>query len=176
MKVIFVRHSKADYSACFERGFIGYGLDLAELTDEGIQIAQNVCNNPIFEGAEIIVSSPFTRALHTAAILSRKLNLDLITELDFREHTLDTTQQVGTTEELKALWADSDLHHGKYPSDVAERWEEREALRKRAFDALAKYKEHKKIIVVTHGMFIHMVTGADNPGYCGAVEMDYQHP
>ena len=174
MKIIFIRHSKADYSACFERGFIGYGLDLAELTSEGIEIAKNACNNPIFQGAEIIISSPFTRALHTAAILSRNLNLDLITEIDFREHTLDTTQQVGTTDALKELWADSDLYNKKHPDGESKRWEEQKTLRERVFNALLKYTQYKKVIIVSHGMLIHMVTGKNNPGYCGIVEMDYQ--
>ena len=142
------------------------------MTEEGIKITENACNDPLLADAEIIISSPFTRALHTAAILSCKLNLDLITEIDFREHTLDMTQQVGTTDELKELWADKDRYNGKYPPDSKKRWEEQDALKQRVFNALQKYKKYNKIIVVTHGMLIHMVTGESFTGYCGIVEMD----
>ncbi len=173
MNVIFIRHSKADYKECMRRGFIGLGLDFAELTEEGIKIAKEASNNPIFADADIIVSSPFPRALHTAAILSRTLNLDLVTDIDFREHTLDITQQARTLGELKEIAKEFESHNGIPPEGKKVTWESKADLQNRVNLALKKYLNYNKIIVVTHGMLMYELTGAFAVPYCGIVEYEF---
>jgi len=40
MEVIVMRHGERDYQPCHDRGFIGQGLELAPLTDNGIKQAE----------------------------------------------------------------------------------------------------------------------------------------
>lgn len=98
MKVIFIRHGEPNYLPCDERGFIGQGRDLAPLTDEGIQQAENVAKNSILSGSEIIVSSPYTRALQTAAIISRNTGLEIKVKVDLHEWRPDKSYMYKTSQ------------------------------------------------------------------------------
>ncbi|MDY3908897.1 MAG: phosphoglycerate mutase family protein, partial [Eubacterium sp.] len=44
---------------------------MAPLTELGIKQAEEVSLSPLLEGCQVIVSSPYTRALQTAAIISK---------------------------------------------------------------------------------------------------------
>ena len=77
MKLILVRHGEPTYEQVGKRGYIGQGRDLAILTEKGIRQAEEAAKDPRLIGAELIVSSPYTRALHTAAIISKNTNLDI---------------------------------------------------------------------------------------------------
>jgi len=82
---MFMRHGEFDYTFCDERKFIGHGRDLAPLSDKGIRQAEEAAKDPRLLGAELIISSPYTRALQTAAILSKQLRLDIKVEVDLHE-------------------------------------------------------------------------------------------
>ena len=94
MKIVFIRHGEPDKAEVEKRGFIGQGRDLAPLTEEGIRQAEEVSLNSILEGCQLIVSSPYTRALQTAAILSKNTGLNIKVEGDVHEFILDKTFQV----------------------------------------------------------------------------------
>ncbi|MBE5961789.1 MAG: histidine phosphatase family protein [Lachnospiraceae bacterium] len=85
LKIVFMRHSEPDYSFVEERKFIRHGLDLAQLSENGIQIAERASWDSRLDDAEIIVSSSYTRALQTAAIISKNRNLDIKIEVDLHE-------------------------------------------------------------------------------------------
>lgn len=42
MEVIVMRHGERNDQPCYDRGFIGQGLELAPLTDTGVKQAQEV--------------------------------------------------------------------------------------------------------------------------------------
>ena len=173
MKVLLVRHSKAVYQPCMERGFVGFGLDMAGLDDEGVKIANEASLNPVFCGSQLIVSSPFTRALQTAAVLSRKLNLDLVVEIDLREHAMDLTQREKTCDERNLLASDYVKCNGIIPLGESRRWEEMAALRERALLVLGKYKHYGKIVAVTHGLLINALRNdIKSIDYCQAIEYE----
>ena len=99
VKIVFMRHSEPDYSFVTARKYIGHGLDLGQLTENGIQLAEKVSFDNRLSGAEIIVSSPYTRALQTAAILSKNRQLDIKVELDLHEWMPDLTFKYSTYQE-----------------------------------------------------------------------------
>ena len=66
MKIIFIRHGEPNYRELEERSYTGFGIDLAPLSEKGRQQAQELCKNPLFGSADILVSSAVTRALETA--------------------------------------------------------------------------------------------------------------
>ena len=63
--------------------------------------------------AELIVSSPYTRALQTAAIISRETGLKICIEVDLHEWETDKTNQYTTSEESFML-AKADLLFPSY--------------------------------------------------------------
>jgi len=67
---ILVRHGEPRYDEVLQRHYFGMGYDLGKLTENGIAQAEKRAKDPIFDGADLIISSPYTRALQTAAIIS----------------------------------------------------------------------------------------------------------
>jgi len=167
---IFVRHGEPRYDEVTERGYFGMGYDLGKLTDRGVSQAEQRALDPIFSKAELIVSSPYTRALQTAAIISRITQIPLTVENDLHEWMPDT----------KFLF-DYDIHQasqeywdaqGKRNVSHLYRWEAYEDLKKRVQLTLIKYKNYKKVIVVCHGIVMSTMTRFDDViEHCGVREV-----
>ena len=81
----FVRHGKTDYSEHNQKIYQGYGVNLASLAEKGKKQIKQTAKDERLQDADLIISSPYTRALQSAAILSRKLNVRLEVETDLHE-------------------------------------------------------------------------------------------
>ena len=66
MKVYLIRHSEPTYQQVTTAGLTGFGRELGGLTDRGIMLAQQCAQQPLFAQVQLILSSPYTRALQTA--------------------------------------------------------------------------------------------------------------
>ena len=85
MQVIFIRHGEPDLEQADRRGFIGMGRDMAPLTELGREQAKKAAQDPRLAGAQLIVSPPYTRALQTAAEVSRQTGLEIRVEVKAEE-------------------------------------------------------------------------------------------
>jgi broad specificity phosphatase PhoE len=166
MEIIFIRHGEPDYIPCWDRGFIGHGKDLACLTTEGVRQAEEVSKMPFLAGSELIVSSPYTRALQTAAIISKNIQLNISVEIDLHEFLPDKTFQYKSKEESDILHKDFLDCFGSYPIGETRKWETIEEIKNRAIIVMKKYLVHNKIIVVAHGGIIRRFTGVAEVKYC----------
>lgn len=175
MKVIFIRHGEPDYILCNERGFIGHGRDLAPLTTSGVQQAEDVSNILKLNGCEVIVSSPYTRALQTTAIISRNTGIKIEVEVDLHEWCPDKTYKYKTSEELFELHKDFCNCKGVYPKGEQRKWETIDEIIDRVIPVLDKYLEQgfNKIMVVAHGGVIRRFIGQANIMYCTPYEVNY---
>ncbi len=175
MKIVFIRHGEPDITGVDKRGFIGQGRDLAPLTELGIKQAEEVSFSPLLEGCQVIVSSPYTRALQTAAILSKNTGLDIKVEVDIHEFIPDKTFQVKGEEENKILHKDFIQCMGEYPAGETRRWETITEIIHRTRPVFDKYVDlgYERIIVVSHGGVIRRYTGAGFIAHCEAREVDY---
>jgi len=168
-----MRHSETDYSYVNAKKYIGHGKDLGQLTENGIQIAENASLDSRLDGAEIIVSSPYTRALQTAAIISKNRQLNIKVELDLHEWLPDLS--FGYSDK-KAADNAVDLfmkNKGLCPEDSEIKYESSHDLFTRAKSSLLKYTEYSKIIVVTHGMVMHRFLSTPSIPFCGIYEIDF---
>ena len=86
MKILFIRHGEPNYENVTRLGLVSY---LGELTKEGVMQAEKVSHDDRLKGAELIVSSPFTRALQTEAIISKNTGIPLTVEPAFHEWLAD---------------------------------------------------------------------------------------
>ena len=77
-----IRHGEPTYQPVNDRNFIGHGLDLAPLTEIGIQQLKETSKDNRLKNCEVIVSSPYTRALQSASILSKELGIDIEVDVD----------------------------------------------------------------------------------------------
>ena len=89
----FIRHGKPDYTYGDIHGFIGQGHDFAPLKEERINDVIETSKDERLKNAQIIVSSPYTRALQTASIISKETGIDIVVEPDIREWQPDLTYQ-----------------------------------------------------------------------------------
>ena len=175
MKIIFIRHGEPDKAAVDQRGFIGQGRDFAPLTALGMQQAEETAAHPLLEGCQLIVASPYTRALQTAAIISRKTGLNIQVEIDLHEFIPDKTFQVKGEEESKALHKDFMRCQGEYPPGETRKWETITEIIRRTKPVLDKYFDmgYEKIAVVAHGGVIRRYTGVGLIAHCEVCEVDY---
>jgi len=168
-----MRHSEPDYSFVMERGYKGHGLDLAQLTENGIQIAENASLDHRLDNTEIIISSPYTRALQTAAILSKNRQLDIKIELGLHEWMPDLSFQYSSKEWAAKATKLSLEYKGICPDDSEIKFENLEDVFNRAKKALLRYSRYKKIIVVTHGIVMRRFAFSPAIPFCGISEIDF---
>lgn len=172
-KIIFMRHSEPDYSLVEARGYIGHGIDLAPLTENGIQIAEYASLDGRLNDAEIIVSSPYTRALQTAAIISKNRRINIKVELDLHEWMPDLSFHYSSNEEARKANRLCIEHKGVCPDDSEIKYENLESVFNRAKNALLRYSSYKKIIVVTHGIVMRRFVFKTDIPFCGISEIDF---
>lgn len=153
-----IRHGEPTYKPIDERKFIGHGRDLAPLTENGISAVKETAKDIRLKNCEIIVSSPYTRALQTASILSKELGIDLEVDVDLHEWIPDIVNfQYKTTEDCINLCKDFELCNGIPPANSVKVWETAESMERRMKSVLNKYLKYERVIIVSHGMVIRTV-------------------
>ena len=166
MKVLFIRHGEPNYENVKKLNLVSY---LGELTPLGISQAEKVADDERLKGSALIVSSPFTRALQTASIISRKTQIPLVVEPMFHEWLNDTTH-LSTLDPVygKAAYHEFLDNSCEHNSDCIYNWESASDVAKRAFAGMSKYHDmgYDKIIVVAHSVLIRIF---------GYSERDLQH-
>lgn len=175
MKIIFIRHGEPDVIPVDERGWIGQRRNFAPLTEKGIQQAIEVSHHPLLDGCQIIVTSPYTRALQTAAIISKNTGLDIQVELDLHEFIPDKTFQLKGAEENKRLHEDFLSCQGEYPPGESRKWETITEIIKRTKPVFDRYADmgYRKIMAVAHGGVIRRYTGIADIAHCEVCEVEY---
>lgn len=177
MQLVLIRHGKTDYRPVDERGLIGNGRDLAPLGNKGVRQAEECARRSALRGVELILSSPYTRALQTAAIISRVTQIPLKVEMDLREWQPDLSFQYASQLDVEPVFEDFDAHQGQWPHEQSRGWESLDALNARLKPVLDRYLSEgwKRLAVVAHGIVIGRLTGIQEIHHCLPYEVEY-HP
>lgn len=173
MKLILIRHGEPDYSYVTERKFKGQGRDLAVLSSRGKEQAEAVSKDKRLIGADLVVSSPYTRALQTAAIISRNTGLRIEVETDLHEWIVDLDFNFDNDEYVRAVSEEATLMKGIHTENCKYKWESFDNIAKRAYRALYPYLKYNKVIVVSHGMVMRQFKFQKEIPYCGIIELDF---
>ena len=155
----FVRHGKTDYSEHNQKIYQGYGVNLASLAEKGKKQITQTAKDERLQDADLIISSPYTRALQSAAILSRKLNVKLEVETDLHEWLANKNYMYEEDSKAELACAEYFSLNGDYPPGQDRNWESRQLMAERVRKVLEKYSQYDKVIVVGHSMMIQAVTG-----------------
>ncbi|WP_217231597.1 histidine phosphatase family protein [Streptomyces anulatus] len=166
-----VRHGWADWGAV-RRGDLRLPSDLVPLTAAGRERVRATAERLRPWRPALVVSSPVARALESAHLLARALDLPLTVEPDLREWTPATVRAgdrvtapgpspdgPGT---FRAALAEMLAANGEWPPGTRPGWEPLSAVRRRVKHVLARY-EGVEAVVVTHGVVLHALTGHDVP-------------
>ena len=166
MEFVLIRHGDPDYSACVRGGINGQGFGLVPLSEKGLQQARQVAAHPALAGAQLVLSSPYTRALQTAAEIVRATGLPLAVEPDLPELMADRSGAPHTRAEMKQLHQEFLACRGCWPEGGERPWETVEQLTDRVTSVLSRYLSYDKVIVVTHGGVIRRFVKDQRIGYC----------
>jgi broad specificity phosphatase PhoE len=173
MKLIFIRHGEPDYSAikkAYSFWSIENGKNYACLTLNGIKQAQCVAQDQRLKDAQLIISSPYTRALQTAGIIAQNINVPLFVEIGLREWMSECSVQFNSIEDFQSMMDEFVAHKGQYDSTCKFQWESLDKLNERISQVILKYSDYKKIIIVSHKMVFSQFCNTNNMPYCGIYE------
>jgi len=173
MQIVFIRHGEPDYSNVSARGFIGHGQDMAQLTEKGKAQAIAAAKDDRLEGTELILSSPYTRALQTAAIISKCRGVELHVETDLHEWLPDLNHVYTGMEAKKEILQRFAKNKGACPEGSPVRYEAYQNVFDRVNACLQNYLFRQKIAVVTHALVIAAFCYPANTPWGGIVEFEF---
>lgn len=166
-----IRHGKTDYRERNTKIYQGFGVQLSKLSEEGVAQVQAAARDPRLSGAELILCSPYTRAVQTAAILSKELQVEIRIETELHEWLANKHYIYEDDETAERAYEEYERNQGNYPSDTR-LWEDAASMRARVIRVLRRYGAYKKVIVAGHGMMIQATTGKPHPQCGEIVEFD----
>ncbi|TAK25047.1 MAG: histidine phosphatase family protein [Chloroflexota bacterium] len=171
MAVYLVRHGETSYELAEERRLRGGMRDWMPLTPRGVEQAQEVAERLRSFDLTLILSSPMTRALQTAAVISRIVAVPIVVEFDLHEWLPDTTGTYDSTATMIAAAEERDRLGGEWPPGGDRAWEPESIVRQRTVRILSRYTTHRGLAVVCHGTIIRILTGR-SAGNCEIVEWE----
>ena len=169
-----VRHGEAVYDHMLEKGFRGFGRDFAPLSEKGKEQAEITAKDIRLKSAELIVSSPYTRALQTAQIISRETGIRVEVDIDLHEWIPDQDNLYETSEESFALAREFTKYKGEYPPGERFKWESLVSMRQRMRRVADRYSDYDKVILVGHGMVFRCLTYIEKMYPAEIIECTYQ--
>ena len=169
---ILIRHGEPRYDEIKKDDQYGLAWDFGRLTDEGVKQALERAKDPLLKDADLIISSPYTRSLETAAIIAGKTGHFVRVETNLHEWAPDLTFQYSFTPEreaeIRALTNEFFSGDGERPQHSKYHYESLSEVRHRVLDVLDRYLTYKKVIVVCHGIVMNALTAfKDHVEYCG---------
>ena len=88
-KFYFIRHGEMDFSMEGEKFYKGFAYNMITLSEVGVEQINETAKDERLLDADLIITSPFGRTMHSAAILSKQLNVDMRVETDLHEWMAD---------------------------------------------------------------------------------------
>ena len=170
----FVHHGEMDTSMAGEKFYKGFSYNMMTLSEKGISQIHNTAKDERLLGAQLIITSPFGRTMHSAAILSKDLNVEMRVETDLHEWVADGV----TYEFLPKKVAEESYkclieNKGCHPAGQYCIWESAEQMKERVQRVLDKYIKYDKVIVVCHGTLMQYVLGIEHPANGQIAELTY---
>ncbi|MBR5405655.1 MAG: histidine phosphatase family protein [Oscillospiraceae bacterium] len=155
MTVYLMRHGEPTYRDTAALGLPGMGAELGQLTKEGIQQAETAAQDLRIRHTDLIVSSPYPRALQTAAIVSRAIGCPIEVAVGIFEWLPRTDFSAASHTEITEAWKEYKENAGVHrPGDKYPLWETHEQMRARALRALQPFLSRTDIgtlLIVCHG-------------------------
>ncbi|ADB31706.1 Phosphoglycerate mutase [Kribbella flavida DSM 17836] len=164
IQIYLVRHGAPDYAPVDSRGWPGTAADSAPLSPDGVKQAEELADLLGGIGATYLVSSPYTRALHSAAIIGHRLALGVKVDYDLRDWLPDSTGLWRGVAAVRAAQAELDEYGGEWPEGIPRSWEPLSRVRERARAALARHTASTDgpVLAITHAMVVRALTGEQN--------------
>ncbi|MGW7682683.1 histidine phosphatase family protein [Kribbella sp. NPDC054772] len=166
-QIYLVRHGEPDYAPIDSRGWPGTAADSAPLTAVGMKQAEELADLLGGIRATYLVSSPFTRALHSAAIIGHRLALGVKVDHDLRDWLPNHNGLWRGAADVRAAQAEFEAYDGEWPNGIQRPWEPLSRVRERARAALARHTASTDgpVLAITHTTVIRALTGEKNTAH-----------
>ncbi len=173
-KFYFIRHGEDIGELINTKIYQGWGMNMITLTDNGIFQIKKLKDDDRLKDAKLIVTSPYGRALHTAAILSKELSIDIKVETDLHEWIADRDYNYLSMEDARESFKEFENNKGIKNKNCKYNWETKEDIEKRVLGVLDKCKNYDKVIIVSHGALIKYFLNVDHPNNGDVIEYIYE--
>ena len=173
-KFYFIRHGEDISEYIDTKIYKSWGMNMITLTENGISQIKKLKDDKRLTNAKIIVTSPYGRALHSAAILSKELGIDLSVETDLHEWIADKDYNYLSMEDTRKSFLEFKNNKGIKNKECKYNWEDIETIKRRVVSVLDKYKDYDEVIIVTHGVIIKCFLNVDYPDYGQVTEYIYE--
>jgi len=155
---LLIRHGQADYDLAENKRFKGLARELVPLTPTGVREVEDTA--AALPDVSLLLSSPVTRALQTAALLSARRGLRLQVEYELHEWLPDLSGTYDSVDVVVAAHRDYLACNGEWPVGETRSWEPRSAVVNRVKGVLERYAHLDGVVgVVCHGVVINALTG-----------------
>ena len=155
MTVYLMRHGEPTYRDTTALGLPGMGAELGQLKPDGIRQAEQAAMDSRIQDVDLIVASPYPRALQTAAIVSRQIDRPIDVAVGIFEWLPRIDYSAPSHTEIKEAWDEYKANGGVHkPNDKYPYWETQAQMRERALTAIKPYLERddiRKLLIVCHG-------------------------
>lgn len=170
MELYLIRHGETAWDAMDARGIRGWARSFAPLTAKGRLQIETIASDFRLSTAEVIISSPYTRALESAALLSRSLNKPMFVEYDLHEW-LPEKNSLAAMDDASLRLANSQFSFyaggwrtaagvaGEPPLPAADQrtWESTQEVCERVVRVLSRYAQYEHVILMVHAVVIASV-------------------
>ena len=170
----FIRHGQADFTEADTNIYQGQGFHLLTLSEAGVRQIKAAARDERLREAQLIITSPFGRTLHSAAILSRELGLDLQVETGLHEWLADGVDFSYLPQEEADRRGPARPHNqGPPPPRATPRGASAEQMKARVFAVLDKYRDCRCVIAVCHGTLMEYVLDIPHPSNGQIVRFEF---
>lgn len=160
----FIRHGQAELTQANTGIYQGRGFHLLTLSELGKHQIEAAAQDERLKEAKLILTSPYGRALHSAAILSRRLGLEICVESGLHEWLADREgcsflPQEEADRRFQALTESG----GMFPEGICPGCESADEMRQRVFAVLERYRDRDCAIVCCHGVLMQYALRIPHP-------------
>jgi broad specificity phosphatase PhoE len=153
-----VRHGEPAWHLIHDRNLPGWGNDMVPLTPKGVEQIQCTSEQLRPFSPELVVASVMPRAVHSAALISRALDLPLEVEFDLHEWVPDLTHSWVNGEQVDKAFHECMAGNGEWPDGVECTWEPVSQVRARALSVLERYRQYQRVVVACHFVVVYSLT------------------
>ncbi len=160
----FIRHGQMDTSMAGKKFYKGFAYNMMTLSEKGIEQIHEAAKDSRLRNAELAITSPYGRAMHSAAILSKELDIEMRVETDLHEWLADSVSYGYLPDDMaEDSYRSLTENHGHHPKGARCLWESADQMKERVMAVLDRYKDHRAVIVVCHGTLMQYVLGIEHP-------------
>ena len=160
----FIRHGQMDTSMAGKKFYKGFAYNMMTLSAKGIEQIHEAAKDSRLRNAELTITSPYGRAMHSAAILSKELDIEMRVETDLHEWLADSVSYRYLPDDMaEDSYRSLTENHGHHPKGAHCLWESADQMKERVMAVLDRYKDHRAVIVVCHGTLMQYVLGIEHP-------------